>query len=237
MTLWFVTPAWRRYDLTAVCLEQRSRVIDVLAANGIEARCVVVADDENLDIARSLGFDAVERDNLWLGRKFNDGIEYAGKHGASRIIPIGSDSWIDPAYFLPLTTRAFTMTASYYSVVTADRLAELNVSDTKGVGPYVFPRHALHPKFRPAKDEISHGVDGSTVKGIRMMLRWRRRDVHPLQYVGFRGVPHLSSYQGLYDRWGVREHLDPWARLAEHYPLDLVERARAILVAQEAAAA
>lgn len=237
MTLWFVTPAFARYELTAVCLEQRRRVIAALAQEGVEARCVVVADDENLDIARGLGFNTVERNNDWLGRRFNDGMEYAGKHGASRIIPIGSDSWIDPAYFLPLVPRKYTLTSSFYSVVTADRLAELNISDTKGVGPYVFPRVALRPRFRPAKDEITHGVDTSTVKGIKMRLSWRRNDLHPLQYVGFRGVPHLSSYDGLYQKWGVREDLDPWARLAEHYPLDLVERARSVLATQEAMAA
>ena len=70
-----------------------------------------------------------------------------------------------------------------------------------------------------------------------MRLRWKRHDLHPLQYVGFRGVPHISSYDGLMSVWGVREDFDPWARLAEHYPLDLVERARAVLVGQAEAAA
>lgn len=238
MTLWFVTPAFRRYELSAVCFDQRRLVMDALAAQGVESRCVVIADDENLDLARERGFDVVERDNEWLGRRFNDGIEYAAQHGASRIIPIGSDSWIDPAYFLPLPSREYTLTASLYSVVTADRLGELRIDDTKGVGPYVFPRHVMRPsRFRPAKDAITHGVDSSTVKGIHMRIKWLRRDVHPLQYVGFRGVPHLSSYDGLYAKWGVRQHSDPWARLAEHYPLGLVQRARAILEAQEAMAA
>jgi hypothetical protein len=237
MTLWFVTPAFGRYDLSAVCFDQRARVIEALADKGIAARCVVVADDENIDLARERGFDVVEQDNEWLGRKFNDGIEYAAKNGASRVIPIGSDSWIDPAYFDPLPPRSTTMTASNYCVVTASRLAELNISDKKGVGPYVFPRHVLRPTFRPAKDEIHHGVDSATIKGIRIRLNWRRHDVHPFQYVGFRGEPHLTPYQTLVDVWGVREHLDPWAILARYYPLDLVERARAVLTAQEAIAA
>ena len=101
MSVWFVTPAWRRFALSAVCFEQRRRVIDELAAHGIEAHCVVVADDRNLALAREAGFETVKRDNRWLGSRFNDGIEYAGLHGAEWIVPIGSDSWIDPAYFLP----------------------------------------------------------------------------------------------------------------------------------------
>jgi hypothetical protein len=230
MTIWFVTPAFRRYDLTAVCLDQRLEVIRTLAEHGVAARCVVVADDANLELARERGFDTVEQDNEWLGRRFNDGMEYAARNGASRIVPIGSDSWIDPAYFLPLPLRSVTLTSSLYSVVTRDRLGELKVDDTKGVGPYVFDRWTLRSsKFRPATDRITHGVDSSTVKGIHRRMKWRRHDVHPYQYVGFRGTPHISSYDGLMDKWGVREHSDPWAILVRHYPAELVERARLVM--------
>jgi hypothetical protein len=230
MTLWFVTPAWQRYDLSAVCFDQRRHVMDTVASQGVEARCVVVADDENLDLARERGFDVVERDNEWLGRKFNDGMEYAAQHGASRIIPIGSDSWIDPAYFLPLPPRRETLTSRLYCVVTSDRLATVNVNDNKGAGPYVFSRHALlQSDFRPAKDEIKRGVDRSTIKGIRQKLRWHHREVHSLQYVGFRAKPHLTPYETLVKVWGTGEYTDPWDRLAQHYPADLVDRARAVM--------
>ena len=43
MSLWFVTPAWKREELTAVCLDQRLDVIRYLGTHGLEARCVVVA--------------------------------------------------------------------------------------------------------------------------------------------------------------------------------------------------
>ena len=238
MTIWFVTPSWRRYDLSAVCFDQRVAVIRTLAEHGIEARCVVVADDENLDLARERGFDVVEQNNDWLGRKFNDGIEYACRNGASRVVPIGSDSWIDPAYFLPMIPRFHTLTSGLYAVVTADRMAECDVTDAKGAGPYVIDRMALrYSHFRPAKDEIRRGVDGSTIRGIRMQIRWKHRDVHPFQYVGFRGETFLTPYESLVQAWGVREHLDPWPILAEHYPVDLVERARAVLSAQVQVAA
>lgn len=156
MTLFFVTPAFRRYELSAVCFDQRVDVIRTLAENGTAAQCVVVADDENIDLARERGFAVVERDNEWLGRRFNDGIEYACRNGASRVVPIGSDSWIDPAFFLPMTSRERVMTGRNYFVVKADRAAEIYVSDKKGVGPLVLPRHLLKPSnFRPAQDEIS----------------------------------------------------------------------------------
>ena len=236
-SVWFVTPAWGRFDLTDVCLEQRRDVVARLATEGIEVNCVVIADDQNLDIARDHGFDVLERDNDWLGRRFNDGIEYAAHKGATRIVPIGSDSWIDPAYFFPLPLPRETLTSPLYCHVTADKLLESSVDDDKGAGPYVFHKGQLRAnRFRPAKDEIHRGVDGSTIKGIRYRLRWVRRELHPFQYVGFRVPPYLTGYEALRDAWGIREHANPWSILAEHYPVGLVERARDILTAQEAAA-
>lgn len=224
--IYFVTPAWGRFALSNVCFEQRRRVIETLAAAGVEARCVVVADDENLDLARACGFDVVEQSNEWLGRKFNDGMEYAGEHGADWIVPIGSDSWIDPAYFLPLPERG-TRTSPAYCVVERNRMAELMVRDAKGAGPYMFPRALLAPSFRPAVDELHRGIDASTVRGLEP--DWQPRTLHPFQYVGFRGTPHLSSYGYLRGHHGVREHRAPWDVLARHYPPELVRQARAAL--------
>jgi hypothetical protein len=237
VSLWFVTPAHRRYALTAVCLDQRRQVITALAEHGIDARCVVVANDENLDTARGLGFDTVETPNegpdgtVWLGRKFNDGIEHAGKHGAEWIVPIGSDSWIDPAYFLPLADPEVTLTGAEYCHITANRLMVTEVRTMYRAGPYVFHRSLLAPTgFRPADDSRPRGVDGSTISGIEAaggVIRWQDRSLHPLQYIGFRGESYLTSPDALWQKWGVVEYPDPWQRLAEAYDPQLVERARA----------
>lgn len=230
VSVWFVTPAWQRYALTAVCLEQRLRVIERLAQEGIEGRCVVVADDENLDIARGFGFDVVERDNEWLGRRFNDGMEYAGRHGATWIVPIGSDSWIDPEYLLPLPMPGVTRTAAQYAVVASDRIAACAVQNASGAGPYLFHRDLLALSgFRPAKDAIRRHVDSSTIAGLRSSPNWRWRKVHPFQYVGFRGTPHITPYSRLVAKWGKAEHSDPAVWLTRSYPADLVERALAAL--------
>ena len=232
--IWFVTPAYRRFALSAVCFDQRKHVIDTLAEAGIEARCVVIADDENLDLARERGFDVIRRDNNYLGRKFNDGIQHAGKAGAEWIVPIGSDSWIDPAYFLGLHT-GFVRTSRTYCAVTGDRLAELSVRDGKGAGPYVFHRSLLVSSgFRPADDLLRKNIDGSTVRGIvrstGRTIPWSPSfDRHPYQYIGFRGTPTLTPYHRLTARWGVRERADPWAILARHYPPELVERVRGVM--------
>jgi hypothetical protein len=228
MILYFVTPAWQRFALSAVCFDQRLEVIAALAKRGIEAHCVVIADDENLELARARGFDTVERDNEWLGRKFNDGIEYAGTHGADWIVPIGSDSWIDPAYFVRIPRRA-ARTSRKYAVVTADRIAELTV-ERGGAGPYILPAAALRRSgFRPSDDQLKRGVDGSTLQGLGPVT-WTYRDLHPLQYIGFRGTPHLTTYDRLWQHWGVFESDDPWNQLAEHYSPALVDAARKALV-------
>ena len=63
--------------LTAICLRQLRRTCDSLAENGVQATAVVIADDENLDTARELGFGTVDRDNRFISRRFNDGIQLA----------------------------------------------------------------------------------------------------------------------------------------------------------------
>lgn len=234
--IWFVTPAWQRFELVAACLEQRVRVIEELARQGIEANCVVVADDENLDTARRLGFATVEQNNDWLGRKFNDGQQYAGTHGAEWIVPIGSDSFVDPAYFVPLPDKRVTRTSAMYAPVEPDRLAELKVG-LMGAGPHMFHRDLMARKrFRPAPDRISRNTDSSTIKGLGVRMAWEWRDIHPLQYVGFRHPPYITQYDLLWERWGVKESDTPWQDLATVYPTELVERARQTMVAETVAA-
>ena len=228
-SLYFVTPAWQRYELTAICLEQRKRVIAQLAHNGIDAHCVVIADDSNLDIANGLGFDIVEQNNDQLGRKFNDGIEYAARQGAEWIVPIGSDSWVDPWYFIPLPDPNATRSSGMYAAVTADRIGYLNVRNPRNpAGPHVIHRSRLPESFRPARDELNRYIDSSTLAGLKD-IRWEIRDLHPAQYIGFRGQPHITPYDRLYRAWGQWESSEPWAELGKHYPSDLVERARTAL--------
>jgi hypothetical protein len=228
MSVFFVTPAHGRFDLTAVCLEQRQYVIEELARHSIHAECVVIADDENLDTARALGMHTVERDNEWVSRKFNDGMQYAAEHGAEWIVPIGSDSWIDPAYFLPLPSTRRTRTSAMYSVVEEHRMAELHVG-RNGAGPYMFHRSVFPPGFRPADEQKNKNIDSSTIRGMVRTLRWEAKDIYTLQYVGFRGTPHITKYENLMMKWGTAERDDPWERLAQHYPPELVERARLAL--------
>src|SRR5574337_351116 len=129
-SLWFVVPAAGRSAMAAACLRQLQRTCATLVAAGVRASAVVVADDENLDVADELGFGTVRRGNRPLGRKWNDGYQLAGEAGVDFVVPFGSDDWIDPAAILaaplpgPDEIRCFRRSA----VVREDgrRLAELS---------------------------------------------------------------------------------------------------------------
>lgn len=232
MSIWFVTPAWKRAALSAVVFDQRLDVIRFLAEHGIEAYQVVIADDENLDLAHERGFQVLRHPNV-VSDKFNEGMAYAGKRGAEWIVPIGSDSWIDPSYFLGLY-RGLVRTSQFYCHVEATRLGEARVRKRGGAGPYVLPRSILERVgFRPAKPGLMRAVDSSTLAGLEAVgqLDFRPFHRHPFQYVGFRVEPYITSYASLMRLHGVREHADPWAILAQHYPPALVERAREVVCA------
>jgi hypothetical protein len=229
--LYFITPAWQRFELTRVCLEQRRRAIAFLAERGVEAQCVVIADDQNADTAEELGFEVLRRRNYALGRRFNDGFQHAARNGAEWIVPIGSDSFIDPAYLFPLPGEHVLRSSILYALAEPERLGRLQVRNGVGVGPYMVPRDHLPPSLRPAEDYRRRGIDNSTLRGLRRGWMVEMVDLHPWQYVGFRrpapalGHPQMNSYGKLYKRLGVGQELDVVERLSEHFPRDLVERA------------
>jgi hypothetical protein len=225
MSVWFVTPAWQRFELTRVVLEQRRRVVAFLAERGVWARCVVVADDANADTAEELGFDVVRVPNYALGRRFNDGIQYAAQHGADWVVPIGSDSFLDPAYLYPLPEPGVMRSSRLYAIAEPGRLGQLRIRSSPGVGPYMIPRNHLPSSLRPAGEGKKKGVDRSTLLGLRHGLHREIVELHPWQYVGFRSWPQMNSYDKLYGRLGVAEEHEVAERLSEYYPADLVNRA------------
>jgi hypothetical protein len=228
--LYFVTPAWLRYELSDACAAERRWVMDMLnAESDLEVHSVVVADDENLDIAREYGFEIVEQNNDYLGRKFNDGIEYAATHGADWIVPIGSDSWIDPMYFMEPLDPAKIRTSELYTAVAVDKLAQCRVRDGKGAGPYVIHRDLLGPvNFRPCGETLHRSIDRSMIRALGGIeaVEWEHKDLHPLQYIGFRGEPTITSYDILMNTWGLLEVTEPWEWLPHFYPQHLVDKAQ-----------
>lgn len=240
-SLWFVTPAFERADLSAVCFAHRAWAIAELRSRGIDADCVVVTDrrDPNHELALEHGFQVRLRDNTFLGRKWNDGYQAAAEAGADWVAPIGSDSWIHPDFFEGLRTPAemgkrVGVTGRSYALVDEAglRLCVLDIEVSGGVGPNVLPTRLLEPcGYRPVRETIQRGCDGSLISMVqrsgRVGWEWVRR--HQLQYVGFRTAGlQLNPYEVLQRKYSVGESTRPWEQLAKLHPAELVDQARVV---------
>lgn len=240
----FVSAAWRRYEITRLALAQRAHLIGVLAGQGCEATQVVVADDENLDIAREFGFHTLNRPNDRLGFKFNEGIEFAVRElGAGHIVLIGSDNWMHEALFerLPLEVAEFPTPTAEQPFVAWSGEAEMTtgrqiaVADTRrgvitichtgnryGVIPWVLPSKAFESTgYRPILDNLNTGIDGSLIAGLERRPRCVFSDPHPFARVDFKSEVNLNSYDSLRRGAGVGDEM-PIEALRDYYPAELV---------------
>lgn len=236
-SLWFVVPAHGRFDLARVCLRQLARTCDTLTDLGVRATAVVVADDGNLETSYECGFATVQRDNAPLGRKWNDGYELACRAGADYVIPLGSDDWIDAAFVAAPLPRDGEVRCSRLSAIVREdgqRLQTLRIAYDGGDGVRVFPTSLLEPVgFRPAEDDRSRAIDTSVFRRLSTAHGGRPRlvyhDLHPLQIVDFKSPNgQLNEYADSRVHADGPEDSDPWATLAEHYPLESVQEMMAL---------
>jgi hypothetical protein len=252
MRLVFVSPAWRRFDVTRLALAQRAHLCGELAGRGLETACVVVADDDNLDIAREYGFDTVEQNNDYLGRRFNDGIEHACVElGADFVCVVGSDDWVHASLFdrLPadeadspalgsftgaivwrLAPEAITGREIALVDLASARLQRCRVRGQYGVIPWVFPVEALRPSgFRPVNERQQRGIDGSLLAGLGVRPFWVFRDPHDLCRVDFKSSTNLNTFEAITGSIGYGDvETDPWGLLERRYPAELVGMAREV---------
>ncbi len=238
-SVWLVTPAHRRFDLSEVCFAQHAWVASELAKHGIAVTSCVVADDHNLVLARRHGFATVKRKNDYLGARWNDGYQFAAAEHADFIVPLGSDSWIHPSFFdeLPEPRGTDLLTGRFYAIVNedGDKMARLSIKIAGGVGPNVVPTWLLGAVgWRPVGNTLARGCDGSLLRSLQsahdIAFKWRNLD--PLQYVGFKSHgEQINSYEHLAERYGGGE-CSPWEVLPAMYPADLVDAARAVYKAR-----
>jgi hypothetical protein len=225
----FVTPAYRRYELSRICFAQRRNAIDRLREEGIYATCVVIADDENLDIAREFDFEVVESDNEWVGRKFNDGYEHASKLGATHVAPVGSDSWVDPDFLIGTLYDDVVTSSRHYARINQFGLLrkQLWVPVLQGV-TYAVPIGMLEKvAHRPCADRINRGCDGSTWQNLEranngILMHWS--ESHSLETIGFVTDTNISPYESSGQRYQVSETANPFDDLIVAYPPPLVDR-------------
>jgi hypothetical protein len=234
--LWFIVPAHRRFAVTEACLRQLARTCEALSERGLDAAAIVVADDRNLAVAEELGFGTVRQRNAPLGRKLNDGIEFAAMSGVDYVVYLGSDDWVDAALFLDLPDQGTVRCSRLSAVVREDgrRLAPLKVRYFGGDGVRITPVPLLEAvRFRPAEEDRARAMDASTFTKLRRALGRppdvRYLDLHPLQIVDFKSERgQLNDYRGCVSAYANGpETDDPWGELGRIYPAAAVDEIRA----------
>jgi hypothetical protein len=195
----------------------------------------VVGDDQNLDVAEMLGFATVRRENKPLGRKFNDGIEYAASPeylGCEYVVPIGTDNWVDHGLLLAQMPpegaigahRLFTMIHE-----SGERSVPLNIKYAGGDGIRTIPSYLLESMlYRPADEDRNRAIDTSIWNRLRRLhgdVPFEYVDVHEMQVVGFQSADEqLNAYFQLRAAFRAgEERTDHWDRLAEHYPAEAMK--------------
>lgn len=238
-SLWFVMPAHGRLPLAQICMRQLRRTCDSLTENGVDATAVVIADDDNLACARSLGFATVRRDNRFVSRKFNDGLQLAcdpafNPRPADYAVPIGSDDWVDWRLFTDLPGTNAIHGFQRISFVREDgrEITSRFLDYPGGCGIRVFPRQVLAAAdYRPAEEDRSRGCDTSILVNLRRILGDALRIWHMPSDVR-QIVDWKTSGEQItpYDALTIHQPVltgDPFVELAEFFPGDALDEMRA----------
>jgi hypothetical protein len=255
-SLWFVVPAHGREDLTAICLRQLRRTCDALHVDGIDAEAVVIADDDNLTTARALGFGTIRRDNQFLSRKFNDGIQLAldpdfNPRPADYVVPCGSDDWVDHRILLELPEPTQVLCFENAAFVSEDgtNIAALTVRYISGggVGIRVYPRRIMTLMgYRPADEDRKRACDTSiwiNVNNAHDAIKRTRPEViygdrHQWQIVDWKSPgQQLNSFDDVVARFRGGRGLDPYKTLAGTFPADALDDMRRLYQSRQPVAA
>jgi glycosyltransferase involved in cell wall biosynthesis len=231
-----LSAAYRRLAVTRLVLEQRQRLCGELAGRGVEARMLIVADDENLDLAREYGAETVEYPNRPLGRKCNVGLHRAAELG-DYVVWVGSDDWIHPDVFQPLLDRSqgappVIVSGSRLALVDlrTGRLQRVASPSKYGAIPWLIDRRLFTTRtVVPIKPELSRGLDGALIRGLRqahVRFEWRFHDPHDFRCVDFKSDENITPFKALAKHLGTGPEESAWPALADWFPADLVEQAR-----------
>jgi len=240
INFWIVTPCWKRPEITEFIFREflwaKNQTKSYLNLN-----IVAVGEGPNLKIAKKYRFHTVNRDNKFLGRKFNDGYEYAFRHGANLAIPIGSDSWVHPDIFIH-TSKVWRDNGSIFYSTKHAMISETGLTLGLITSPprnneynkcalLFYPRSLMAAcNFRPCNEKQKKSCDRSTIENI---LRRRKdakfvknADVNDLQYLAFKNKEvQIWKYKD-YKAQFRKQHANPWQIIQKHYPGELTKYAR-----------
>jgi hypothetical protein len=239
VTLWFVVPAHGRLELTRICLRQLRRTCDALDHEGITASAVVIACDENLDTARDQGFATIERDNQFLSRRYNDGIQLAcdpavNPRPVDHVVPCGSDDWVDHRLFLEPPRPHTVLGFQHISFVREDgqEITSRFLNYIGGSGIRVYPQQVVQAlNYRPADEDRKRACDTSILFNLKAayqragrQLKVEHRESDPWQIVDWKSPrEQLNSYRDISLRYRSVTTGDPFDLLADVYPADSLD--------------
>jgi hypothetical protein len=235
-SLWFVVPIHGRLELAGICLRQLRRTCDELNAEGLTATAVLIGSQQDLNQLADLGFGQIERDNDYLGRKFNDGImlatdpRYNGRP-ADYVVPCGSDDWVDHRLFLDLPRDDTIVGFQRMSFVREDGQAMItaNINYKGGAGIRIIPRALLEPlQFRPADEDRKRACDTSILSNLLLYhggrLHVEHRHLHDRQIVDWKtSEEQINSFEVVEQQWRDQDHVHPFTELANIYPVEALE--------------
>lgn len=233
--IWFIVPVHGRLQLAQICLRQLRHTCNTLTEAGIAASAVVISDSSTLSQLepQTLGFATVERDNQFLGRKFNDGIQLAtdpafNPHPADYIVPLGSDDWVDHRLFLDPPPPDTIVGFQHMTFVREDgqEMVTAHLNYQGGAGIRIIPAQLVEPLgYRPADEDRYRACDTSILTNIRMIHRGHvnveHRHLHDAQIVDWKSTSEqLNSYQNIAQARRCEITGDPFTALADIYPAD-----------------
>lgn len=230
-----LSAAWGRPHITRLVLRQRQRLCEGLASGGIQARMLIVADDENLDVAREHGAETLEHPNSPLGKKCSAGLKAAAEI-ADYVCWVGSDDWIHPDVFKPLRqerSKPVIVTGRRLAIVdmAAGRLQRLESPSKYGAIPWLIDSRLLRSPRTPnlMQPDLQRGLDGGLIRGLRLARidwQWVFDDPHDFRCVDFKTEANITPYAGLAKNLGVGAPENAWDALTGWFPADLIDDAR-----------
>ncbi len=235
-SLWFVIPVHGRLELAGICLRQMRRTCDALTAEGLTATAVVIGSPQDLDQLPDLGFGRVERDNKFLGRKFNDGIMLAtdptyNGQPADYVVPCGSDDWVDHRLFLDPPPPDTIMGFQRMSFVREDGQAMISASVNYrgGSGIRIIPRALVERlQYRPADEDRRRACDTSILSNLTVYhggaLNVTHLYLHDRQIIDWKtNDTQINSFEVVARQWKDEETSEPFSELQGVYPDEALE--------------
>lgn len=193
-------PVHGRAGITRLCLEQKAHLLGELAALGVEAHILVVGDDENVATARELGFQVLERSNV-LGRKLNDGFEFACREGCADYVSfVGSDDWMLAEFMADLPAHNKVRSASVQAFVSpqGDELLVRRAKGSMGGAPWIIPTTLLErSEYRPILPDREHKMSGMDFLVARGLMS---RHFSPGRVIGRQAMAEKREMLTLFDR-------------------------------------